>query len=393
MPDLFSVSFNKMRKELKIICFSFGISLFLFLALTPLSNGQENESQRVPYFVKIAKDIKPSVVSIYTLKPLKKEKIKIRGKKFKNSFWVNDTNEDINNINEDINNITEDKPNKNNLGTGFIIDTDGYILTNNHVIANAEEFKVSLENGREYEGRVIGKDFKTDLALVKIEKAENLAVPKLGNSDKLEVGEWVMAIGSPVGLGQTVTAGIVSAKKRSIGVGPYDNFIQTDVPINAGSSGGPLINMDGEIVGINTLRLNGLQGIGFAIPINMTKDIIRQLKEKGRVTRGWLGVLVRRWLEEINDKVTQNGVLIIEVKENSPAFIAGLKSGDFIVKYDGKEIEEASSLPVMIAETTPGKEIEIKIIRNKEEKNLKVKIEELHEEGKDKVNTDTDNDI
>ena len=393
MPDLFSVSFNKMRKELNIVCFGFGISLFLLLVLTLFSNAQENESQRVPYFVKIAKDIKPSVVSIYTLKPLKKEKIKIRGKKFKNSFWVNDTNEDINNINEDINNITEDKPNKNNLGTGFIIDNDGYILTNNHVIANAEEFKVSLENGGEYEGMVIGKDFKTDLALIKIEKAENLAVPKLGNSDKLEVGEWVMAIGSPVGLGQTVTAGIVSAKKRSIGVGPYDNFIQTDVPINPGSSGGPLINMDGEIVGINTLRLNGLQGIGFAIPINMTKDIIRQLKEKGRVTRGWLGVLVRRWLEEINDKVTQNGILITEVKENSPAFIAGLKSGDFIVKYDGKEIEEANSLPMMIAETFPGKEVEIKIIRNKEEKNLKVKIEELHEEGKDNLNKASDSDI
>ena len=393
MPDLFSVSFNKMRKELNIVCFGFGISLFLLLVLTLFSNAQENESQRVPYFIKIAKDIKPSVVSIYTIKPLKKEKIKIRGKKFKNSFWVNDTNEDINNINEDIINITEDKPNKNNLGTGFIIDNDGYILTNNHVIANAEEFKVSLENGGEYEGMVIGKDFKTDLALIKIEKAENLAVPKLGNSDKLEVGEWVMAIGSPVGLGQTITAGIVSAKKRSIGVGPYDNFIQTDVPINPGSSGGPLINMDGEIVGINTLRLNGLQGIGFAIPINMTKDIIRQLKEKGRVTRGWLGVLVRRWLEEINDKVTQNGILITEVKENSPAFIAGLKSGDFIVKYDGKEIEEANSLPVMIAETTPGKEVEIKIIRNKEEKNLKVKIEELHEEGKDNLDKVSDSDI
>ncbi len=381
-----------MKKKLKIIFFIFEISLFSLLALTLFSNAQENESQRIPYFVRIARNIKPSVVSIYTTKPLKKEKIKIRGNKFKNSFWLNDTNGN-DKVNEDIKNIAEGKPNKNNLGTGFLIDNEGYILTNNHVIANAEELKVSLENGREYEGRVIGKDFKTDLAVIKIEKAENLVAPKIGDSDKLEVGEWVMAIGSPAGLGQTVTAGIVSAMKRSIGVGPYDNFIQTDVPINPGSSGGPLINMDGEIVGINTLRLNGLQGVGFAIPINMTKDIIKQLKEKGRVTRGWLGVLAQRGLEEINNKEQENGILVTEVRKNSPAFIAGLKSGDFIVKYDGKEIEEANSLPLMIAETAPGKEVEIKIIRNKEEKNIKVIIEELHEEGKDNLNKASDSDI
>lgn len=375
-----------MKTGLKIIHYNFLIALFFLLAAGSFTNGQENGSQRIPFFVQIAKDIKPSVVSIYTTKPLKKEKIKIRGKKFKNSFWVNDAMEDTDTI-------PENESDKNNLGTGFIIDKDGYILTNNHVVANAREFKVSLENGREYEGKVIGKDFKTDLALIKIEKAENLVVPKLGNSDKLEVGEWVMAIGSPVGLGQTVTVGIVSAKKRTIGVGPYDDFIQTDVPINPGSSGSPLINLDGEIIGINTLKLNGLQGLGFAIPINMTKDIIRQLKEKGKVTRGWLGVLAQRKLQEINNKETEKGVFVTEIKKDSPAFKAGLKSGDIIVKFDGKEIKEENDFPRVVAETASGKEVEIRIIRDNGEKNIKAKIEELQEVEKGKPDKNSDSEI
>ena len=209
--------------------------------------------------------------------------------------------------------------NSRGVGSGFVISRDGYILTNNHVVEEADQIKVKLSNGKEYEGKVVGRDPKTDLALVKIEGASDLHPLKLGNSEDLKVGSWVVAVGSPFGLEQTVTAGIVSAKGRVIGSGPYDNFIQTDASINPGNSGGPLINMKGEVVGINTAIIANGQGIGFAIPINMAKEIVPQLQDKGHVTRGWLGVTI----QEVTPELAKS----FGLKEKKGALVAQVASG------------------------------------------------------------------
>jgi len=342
---------------------------------------QTNESRvlTIPSFVQIAKDTKPSVVNIYTTKPVKKDQFNLRRRKLKKNFWAGD------NIDNSSENIPAKEIRRRNLGSGVIIDKEGYIVTNNHVIAIADEIKVSLLSGEEFDGKIVGTDPKTDLALIKIEASKDLPVPKLGDSDKLEVGEWIMAIGNPVGLEQTVTVGIVSAKGRVIGVGPYDDFIQTDAPFNPGSSGGPLINTQGEVVGINTLRLAKMQGLGFAIPINMVKGIIGQLRERGRVIRGWLGVLVERVFPELStSSIISNGkgALVSEVKKDGPAYKGGLKQGDVIIKFDGKDIEDMNELPRIVALTPVGKEVEVKIIREGKERILRVGIEELVEEKK-----------
>ena len=377
---------KKNKAGLKINYFFIWLVLLSILPLNTFSQTIEDEKQAVPSFVLIARDIKPSVVNIYTTKPLEKGNLEIRGKKFKNKFWINDLPD------KDIDKPFDDSD-RRNLGSGIIIDKDGYIVTNNHVIANADDIKVSLEGGKEFDAKIIGKDFITDLALIKIDKAENLTVPRFGDSDKIDVGEWVMAVGSPVGLEQTVTAGIVSAKNRSIGVSPYDDFIQTDASTNPGSSGGPLINTRGEVIGINTLNLNGLQGLGFAIPTNTAKEIIKQLKENGKVTRGWLGVLVPRILQGIktlSGLQDEKGAYIEKIRENGPAFKAGLKAGDVIVKFNGREIKEKNDLPRMVADTTPGEEVDVEVLRDGEEKILKVKIEES-EGRKNKKPGETEN--
>src|SRR5262244_3048459 len=225
-------------------------------------------------------------------------------------------------------------PEQRGVGSGFIISREGYVLTNNHVVEDADQIKVKLANGKEYDGKVVGQDPKTDLALVKIDGSAELHPLTLGNSDELKVGSWVVAIGSPFGLEQTVTAGIVSAKGRVIGSGPYDNFIQTDASINPGNSGGPLINTKGEVVGINTAILAQGKGIGFAIPINMAKDIAPQLQQKGHVTRGWLGVSIQEMTPELAKSfgLTDNkGALVAQVLTGSPAEKAGIEQGDVIV--------------------------------------------------------------
>ena len=241
------------------------------------------------------------------------------------------------------------------LGSGFIISDEGYILTNNHVVAGADEINVKLSDGREFKGVLKGSDEKLDLALVKITAKDHLPVAPLGDSDAIEVGEWVLAIGNPFGLSQTVTAGIVSAKGRVIGSGPYDDFIQTDASINPGNSGGPLFNAKGEVIGINTAIVAGGQGIGFAIPVNMAKSVITQLRETGKVTRGWLGVSVQPVTPDLaksfgmkNDK----GALVSEVMKDSPAEKAGFKVGDIILEFDGKAITDMHELPRLAAVDT-----------------------------------------
>jgi serine protease Do len=270
------------------------------------------------------------------------------------------------------------------VGSGFIMSREGYILTNNHVVEDADQIKVKLANGKEYDGNVVGRDPKTDLALIKIKASSDLQPLNLGNSDELKVGSWVVAIGSPFGLEQTVTAGIVSAKGRVIGSGPYDDFIQTDASINPGNSGGPLINMKGEVVGINTAIIASGQGIGFAIPINMAKDVVPQLQEKGHVTRGWLGVSIQEVTPELAKSFglkEKKGALVAQVVSGSPAEKAGIEQGDVIVEFDGKEVSDSKDLPRIVATTPVGKAVTIKLSRDGKILDRQVKVGELEEKA------------
>ncbi|MFQ5846214.1 MAG: DegQ family serine endoprotease [Candidatus Methylomirabilales bacterium] len=254
------------------------------------------------------------------------------------------------------------------LGSGFIIRQDGYIVTNNHVVDQATEITVKLSDGRQFPATVVGRDSKTDLALVKID-ARNLPTLTLGNSDALRVGEPVMAIGNPFGLERTVTTGIVSAKGRVIGQGPYDNFIQTDASINPGNSGGPLVNTAGQVVGVNTAIISGgggSVGIGFAVPINEAKAVLPQLQAKGHVTRGWLGVTIQPVTPALAKAFhlgSGKGALVAQVIKDTPAAKAGLKAGDVIVEYNGHAITKESDLPRLVAATPPGREAAVKIVR------------------------------
>ena len=268
------------------------------------------------------------------------------------------------------------------LGTGFIIDANGFILTNNHVVDQSDEIKVKTSDNKEFTAEVIGRDPMTDLALIRIKTDVPLPTLVLGDSDRLEVGDWVVAIGNPFGLGNTVTAGIVSAKYRQIGAGAYDNFIQTDTPINPGNSGGPLLNTVGEVVGINTAifsQSGGSVGIGFAIPINMVKDLLSQLKN-GKVIRGWLGVMIQKITPELRAKLNllnENGALVADVVSGGPAEQSGIKRGDVIVAFDGRPIRESRELPYIVASTPVGKMVSVQLIRKKGKQNVQVKVGEL----------------
>lgn len=271
------------------------------------------------------------------------------------------------------------------LGSGFIISNDGYILTNNHVVDGADHILVRLIDRRELEAELIGSDARSDLALLKID-AEDLPVVKLGNSDELKVGEWVMAIGSPFGFDYSVTAGIVSAIDRSLPSDNYVPFIQTDVAINPGNSGGPLFNMDGEVVGINSqiyTRSGGFMGLSFAIPVSVAMDVVEQLKDKGHVSRGWLGVVI----QEVNKELAESfgldkaaGALVAQVMEDSPAADAGVREGDIITRFGDKEIELSVDLPHVVGTTKAGSKVPMQIVRDGKKKTLTVKVGELPED-------------
>jgi serine protease Do len=273
---------------------------------------------------------------------------------------------------------------RRSLGSGFLVSDDGYILTNNHVVDKADEVTVTLLDKEEFKAKVVGTDPKTDIALIKISANRKLPHVVLGDSDKLEVGEWVVAIGNPFGLGHTVTAGIVSAKGRIIGSGPYDDFIQTDASINPGNSGGPLFNLKGEVVGINTAIIQGGQGIGFATPISLAKSILEQLKEKGKVTRGWLGVYIQPLTPEVAAKLGatgSHGALVSDVTKDGPAAKAGIRSGDVIVAFNGKEVRDERDLPTIVAVTKPGSKVDVKVVRDGKEMTIPVTIAEMTPEG------------
>jgi serine protease Do len=268
------------------------------------------------------------------------------------------------------------------LGSGFVISSDGYIVTNNHVVEDVDSIKVAFKDGTEVDAEIIGRDPKTDIALIRVENDAPLFALPLGDSAAVRPGEWVVAIGNPFGLEHTVTAGIVSAKHRIIGQGSYDDYIQTDAAINPGNSGGPLINLKGEVIGINTAINPRANTIGFAVPINMAKQILPQLKSKGSVTRGWLGVVIQRItpdLTEALDLSDEKGALVSKVVPDGPAAEAGVEHGDVIVEFDGQSIDSWNDLPRVVAGTPVGKKIKMVVMRDGERRTLKAEVDALDE--------------
>src|SRR5687767_1591729 len=272
------------------------------------------------------------------------------------------------------------------LGSGFIIDASGYVVTNNHVVDGAKDIEVTLTDGSAYSAKVIGTDAKTDLALLKVEAKKPLPFVSFGDSDKMRIGDWVMAVGNPFGLGGTVTAGIVSARGRDIHEGPYDDFLQIDAAINQGNSGGPTFSTDGSVIGINTAIFSpsgGSVGIGFAIPSNLAKPIIAELKDQGHIDRGWLGVSIQPLTPDLTQGMglgSDKGALVSSVQEDSPAAAAGIKSGDVVLRFDDREIESPKDLSRAVAETASGATVPVKIWRDGAEKTVDVKIAEMKEE-------------
>src|ERR1700678_515980 len=276
----------------------------------------------------------------------------------------------------------------NSLGSGFIIDPSGVVVTNNHVIADADEIHVILNDGTKLPAELIGKDTKSDLALLRVHRDKPLKAVKFGDSDKLRLGEWVIAIGNPFSLGGTVTAGIVSARNRDINSGPYDNYIQTDAAINRGNSGGPLFNLDGEVIGVNTLIISpsgGSIGIGFAVPSKTVAGVVDQLRQFGELRRGWLGVRIQQVTDEIAESLNikpARGALIAGIDDKGPAKPAGIEPGDVIVTFDGKDIKEPKDLSRVVADTAVGKEVDVVIIRKGEEQTRRVTLGRLEDTDK-----------
>ncbi|HZA53415.1 MAG TPA: DegQ family serine endoprotease [Candidatus Udaeobacter sp.] len=343
--------------------------------------GDVRPSGQLPDFISLAKRMRPIVVNISTTQMSEARGPQEFGSPFGeedpfNDFWRRFFGGPV----------PRGPQRQRSLGSGFIIDSDGSILTNNHVVENAQKIVVKLDDQQEYEAKVVGRDAKTDIAIIKINAKTNLPAASFGDSDRVEVGEWVVAIGNPFGLDSTVTSGIVSAKGRHIGQGPYDNFIQTDASINPGNSGGPLLNLRGEVIGINTAifsRTGGNIGIGFAIPVNLVKELLPQLRGKGKVTRGYLGVLIQKVTPEIAESLgmeKSTGALVANISKDGPAEKAGVKVGDVIVEFDGKEVKDSGDLPIIVARTPVDKKVRMKVLRERKEVTLTVAVGELKEE-------------
>lgn len=329
-------------------------------------------------FADLAEKVKPAVVNISTTST-----VRVPGGPFRHFFGPNEGSPFGDFFKHFFGDVPDREMKQQSLGSGFIIDRDGFIITNNHVVDNADEIKVKLADGREFKAKVVGRDKKTDLALIKISSLfKNLPTLSLGDSNKMRTGDWVLAVGNPFGLEHTVTQGIISATGRVIGSGPYDNFLQTDAPINPGNSGGPLVNLKGEVIGINTAIIASGQGIGFAIPSDMAKNIVSQLKEKGKVTRGWIGVSIQTVTPDIAQAMglkEARGALVADVTPGGPADSAGIRRGDVITSFDGIDVKGASDLPAMVAGTPVGKTVGLKVLRDGKELDLKITIAEMKE--------------
>ena len=356
------------------------VSIVLLLAWSIMvSTAIPSAAGSLPELTGLVKELKPVVVNIHTSKKM------ISGHKGmpQNPFQNSPFEEFFKPFMEQ---MPQRKFQTKNMGSGFIIDRDGFILTNHHVIEGADEIKIRLADESEFVAKVIGSDPKTDLALIQIETDKKLSFARLGNSDSIEVGSWVIAIGNPFGLEATVTAGIISAKGRSIGNGPYDDFLQTDAAINPGNSGGPLFDMAGNVVGINTAiisRSGGYMGVGFAIPVNMAKNIVAQLKNSGKVTRGWLGVSIQVVTQQLATALQLDepkGALVAQAIKNGPAQKAGIKAGDVVLKFDGHKIDKMRQLPAIVAATGVGKKVDVIVLRDGKKKTLSVTIEEMQQD-------------
>ena len=361
------------------------IAGLVFLVAAPAVVSAKTVS---PDFVELSKRLTPTVVNIRTVKNIKpKQRVQrpqIPHDKFFDDFFGQFFNE-----------MPQQRPRREqSLGTGFIISAEGYVLTNNHVVNGADEVMVKLSDGRELKGEIKGVDEKMDLALIKISDSHSFPFAELGDSDALEVGEWVMAIGNPFGLAHTVTAGIVSAKGRVIGSGPYDDFIQTDASINPGNSGGPLFSTGGQVIGINTAIIaGGGGGIGFAIPVNIAKVVVSQLRDSGKVTRGYLGVRFQPLTADLAKSFgldTDKGALIANVEKDTPAERAGLKAGDVILEYDGKPINEGNELPRYVAVTPIDKSVKLVIFREGKKQDVFVVVSKLKDAAPEGATTTND---
>lgn len=284
----------------------------------------------------------------------------------------------------------------NSLGSGFVIDPSGFIVTNNHVIENADDIEAIFSDGSKLKAKLVGTDTKTDLSVLKVEPPKPLTAVKFGDSRKMRIGDWVMAIGNPFGLGGSVSMGIVSARGRNINAGPYDNFIQTDAAINKGNSGGPLFNMDGEVIGINTAIISpsgGSIGIGFAVPTELAENVIRQLKEFGETRRGWLGVRIQPVTDAVAASLglkSSKGALVSGVIKGGPVENGPIRTGDVILRFDGKDISESRDLMRSVAESTVGAEVEVVLVRDGKEQTVKVKLGRLEDEPADSENDVTE---
>ena len=360
---------NKTKNFIQIVIF-----------LTILTNSAFAENSGLPDFTKLVEDNNASIVNISTVRKSANKNVNSHPK-----MPDDELNDFLKKFFGDrgLENPDKKSPRKaQSLGSGFIYSSDGYIITNHHVIVDAEQIIVKLNDKRELEAKLIGSDVSSDIALLKI-KVKNLKPVKIGNSEKLKVGQWVLAIGSPFGFESTVTAGIVSAIGRSLPNDNYVPFIQTDVAINPGNSGGPLFNLQGEVVGINAQifsRSGGFMGLSFAIPMNVAENVIKQLKKSGKVSRGWLGV----YIQEVTNNLAKSfgmkkpsGALISKIIPDGPASKSDLKVGDIILKFDGKDITMSSSLPPIVGNTKVGKNVKIEILRNGKKKNIKFKVQEL----------------
>ena len=370
-----------------ISCFSIGLVVSSSLNWTRPSMAQTQTTKspeavvspaaRPASFAELAKKLSPSVVNI---KVVKVEKLAFNrpemeipdgpaGDLFKRFF-------------QEMPQAPESRRTQG-AGSGVIISQDGYVLTNNHVVEGAKEVTVTFANQQEYKAQVVGRDPKTDLAVLKVESKKSFPAVTLGDSDQLQVGDWVVAIGNPFGLNNTVTSGIVSAKGRVIGAGPYDDFIQTDASINPGNSGGALLNMKGELVGINTAIIPNGQGIGFAIPVNTAKPLVPQLISKGEVTRGYLGVNIQSITPELAKALKlqdRKGALVADVVSGGPADQGGIKRGDVIIAFNGKVVEDSRHLPVLVAAAPVNQEATVTILRNGHEQKLSMKVGQLPED-------------
>lgn len=344
----------------------FFLLFFFFLALSPL---QAEETSRSYTFSELVHKEKGAIVSIRSAKLAKEG-----GGPLKDFFSLPGDR-----LKQEIR--------EGSLGTGFFIDPSGLILTNYHVIAPtnrlAEDLLVRTSDRREFPAHVIGKDAKIDVALLRIEGVGPFSSVALGDSDQLDIGEWVIALGNAFGLEAMVTVGVVSGVGRTLGTGPYDSYIQTDAAINVGNSGGPLFNIRGEVIGVNAAISTSTQGIGFAIPINMVRKILPALEKEGKVTRGWLGVMIQQLTTDLANAFKlkdDQGALVSEVMKESPAEQAGIVRGDVIVDYDGKKVNQMHDLPALVAETPVGKTVLVHVIRDGAPFQVKVKILQLKEE-------------